>query len=184
MANIPEYTKEVWRDHIVDNGFVVQQGTRFNQSRANNIEEGVEFNRNLLIEHERRMLKMQVQFDLLDRAPTNSGTFIDTLDGTNVQMDGFSAVINAPLEAGATTVTVDSANGLVAFTEVTIYDDVSREDVLITSINGNTLTVQSLQYAYKKGARVARSTVSIDTTNREMLTGAWTTYSVALVEVV
>ena len=183
MANIPEYAKEVWQDHIVDNGFVIQQGTRFNQSRANNIEEGVEFNRNLLIEHERRMLKMQVQFDLLDRAPTNSGTFIDMFDGSETQLDASSAVSLSPTEAQATIFTVDDASHIRPFSEVTIFDDINEEDVLVTDVSGNRITVQAVTNSYKKGARIVRSSVSIDTTAKKMLVASWRTYEVLVTSI-
>lgn len=181
------YEETSWHDDIRNphTGLIIEEGTPFLARYANNIEKGIINAHEGIMALQSEMQRMLIWMELDGRAPGNSGTIADNFDSSGKSpLEMTETVINAPIEAGATTVTVDSANGLVAFTEVTIYDDVSREDVLITAISGNTLTVQSLQYTYKKGARVARSTVSIDTTNREMLTGAWTTYSVALVEVV
>jgi hypothetical protein len=64
--------------------------------------------------------------------------------------------------SGATVVPVLSATGFVVGQEVTIYDDVNHEDVDITAINGNNLTVSVLTKSYKDKAQVARSMVAND----------------------
>lgn len=184
---IPNYEKTNWRDHIIDieTGNVIQQGTRFNQRRANNIEDGIEFNRNKIIEQERTIARLQTQLDLDGRAPGNSGSFSDTLDGaTNkIEMQTTKSAIKTAVSVGATSIDVEDVTGFTALSQVTIYNGTKHEDVLITAIEGNTLTVQALKNSYSKGATVARSTVAVDTTNKNMETGAHITYSVELVEV-
>jgi len=79
---------------------------------------------------------------------------------------------------------VASVDGFTPFTQVTIFDDLAKEDVMITEVGTNTIKVQALKNSYKKGAKVARSNVLIDTVNAEMGVGDWQTYNVELVEVV
>jgi len=55
---------------------------------------------------------------------------------------------------------------------------------VITAIGTDTITVQALKNSYKKGAKMARSNVLIDTVNAEMGVGDWQTFNVELVEVV
>ena len=55
---------------------------------------------------------------------------------------------------------------------------------MVTAIGTDSITVQALKSAYKKGAKVARSNVAIDTVNAEMGVGNWQTFDVELVEVV
>lgn len=187
MGQITPYNKTVWYDHIIDvtNGQVIQEGTRFNQSRANNFEDGIEYNRNKIIEQARMIQRLQVQMELDGRAPGNNGTFVDTLDGASnkITLDTAKADVNTAVNVGATTIPVDSVEGFRALTQVTVYDDVNSEDVLITAVNSGSLSVQALKNNYKKGAKVARSTVAIDTVNKKMDVGAWSTYNVELVEV-
>ena len=187
MANTPEYIKTQWFDHIIDvtDGSVVQEGTRFNQRRANNIEDGIEFNRNKIIEQERTIARLQTQLDLDGRAPGNSGSFSDTLDGTTnkITLQTAKSAIKTAVSVGATSIEVEDATGFTALSQVTIYDGTKREDVLITAIEGNVLMVQALANGYAKGATVACSTVAVDVTKKTMETGAHITYSVELVEV-
>lgn len=188
MGQITPYNKTVWYDHIIDvtNGQIIQEGTRFNQSRANNFEDGIEYNRNKIIEQARMIQRLQVQMELDGRAPGNNGTFVDTLDGTTskITLDTAVSAIKEPVVAGSTTLNVEDGSQFKVFTQVTVFDDVSTETTLITAISGNTLTVQALANGYKKGAKVARSTVAIDKVNKKMDVGNWSTYSVQLVEVV
>jgi len=187
MANIPEYKKTVWFDHIIDvtDGSVVQEGTRFNQRRANNIEDGIEFNRNKIIEQARTIERLQTQLELDGRAPGNNGSFSDTLDGTTnkITMQTAKSAIKTAVSVGATSIEVEDATGFTALSQVTVYDGAKREDVMITAVEGNLLTVQALQNSYSKGAKVARSTVEIDTVSKTMETGAHITYAVELTEV-
>lgn len=188
MAQIAPYVKTDWQDHIIDvtNGQVIQEGTRFNQKRANNFEDGIEYNRQLLIAQANEILRLKVQIEIDGRAPGNSGTFADTLDGTTnkIELETAYSDVNAAVSVGATKIPVDNPQAFSSLTQVTIYDDVSSEDVLITAVNSDSLTVQSLKNAYKKGAKVVRSSTIVDTENNKMDVGAWATYSVNLVEVV
>ncbi|WGT37695.1 hypothetical protein QH639_17910 [Lysinibacillus sp. 1 U-2021] len=77
-----------------------------------------------------------------------------------------------------------SVDGFTPFTQVTIFDDVTNEDVIITAVGTSTITIQALKNAYTKGAKVARSNIEIDTVNAEMGVGNWETYNVQVVEVV
>lgn len=182
------YVRTQWYDDIFDpvTGEVLEEGTPYLAQYANNLEDGI-FNAYVFIMlMQREMQRMQVQMELDGRAPGNSGTFADTLDGSTnkITLDPTKTDVNTAVSAGATAITVDSTDGFTAFTQVTIFDDVNTEDVLITAVNSDSLTVQALQHSYKKGAKVARSTVAIDTVNKKMDVGNWPTFSVELVEVV
>jgi len=124
--------------------------------------------------------------ELDGRVPGNSGTFADVLDGSSnkISLDKALTDIIEAVEIGGTTLKVASVDGFKPFTQVTIFDDVAKEDVVITEVDTGTIKVQALKNAYKKGAKVARSNVEIDTVNAEMGVGDWQTFSVDLVEVV
>lgn len=182
------YVKTVWYDQIKDvtTGQIIQEGTRFNQKRANNIESGVYGAYEYIIQIESTVKRLQAQLDIDGRAPGNGGSFFDAFDGSATRMT-FDAALTDIIEAveiGQTVIKVANVDGFTPFTEVTIFDDVSSEDVLITSVGEAAITVSALTNAYKKGAKVARSNVEIDTANAEMGVGDWQTYDVQLVEVV
>lgn len=182
------YKKTVWYDQIKDvtTGQIIQEGTRFNQKRANNIEDGVYGAYEYIIQLESTVKRLQAQLDIDGRVPGNNGSFFDSFDGASVRMTLATAttdVIEA-VAVGSTELKVASTEGFTAFTQVTIYDDEHSEDVMITDVGTNTIKVQALKNNYKKGAKVARSNVQIDTVNAEMGIGNWQTYSVELVEVV
>lgn len=184
------YVKTVWYDQIKDvtTGQIIQEGTRFNQKRANNIENGVYGAYEYIIQIESTVKRLQAQLDIDGRAPGNGGSFFDAFDGSATRMT-FDAALTDIIEAveiGQTVIKVANVDGFTPFTQVTIFDDTNTEDVLITAIDASakTITVQALQNAYKKGAKVARSNVAIDTVNAEMGVGDWQTFSVDLVEVV
>ncbi len=161
-------------------------GTRVSAKRLNHMDEGIFMAHDLIVGLSSMVRRMQVQMELDGRVPGNSGTFADTLDGnTNkIILDTTLTDIIQPVTAGTTVLPVATTTGFTAFTQVTIYDDVSSEDVFITAIGADTITVQALANSYKKGAKVARSNVAIDTVNAEMVIGDWNTYNVELVEVV
>lgn len=164
----------------------IEDGTRVAAKRLNHMDEGIYMAHEFLIELAALIRRMQVQMELDGRVPGNSGTFADTMDGSanKIILDTTLADITAPITTGTTVLPVASVEGFTAFTQVTIYDDVSSEDVFITAIGTDTITVQVLVNSYKKGAKVARSNVAIDTVNAEMGIGNWQTYNVQLVEVV
>lgn len=164
----------------------IEDGTRVAAKRLNHMDEGIYMAHEFIVELSSMVRRLQVQMELDGRVPGNSGTFADTLDGnTNkIKLDTTLTDIIQPVEIGTTVLPVASVTGFVPFTQVTIYDDVSSEDVMITAVGADTITVQALANSYKKGAKVARSNVEIDTVNAEMGVGDWQTYSVELVEVV
>jgi len=182
------YIKTVWYDQIKDvtTGQIIQEGTRFNQKRANNIEDGVYGAYEYIIKLETTVKRLQAQLDIDGRAPGNGGSFFDAFDGaaTRMVLDKTTTEIIEAVAVGRTTLRVASTEGFIALSQVTIFDDENSEDVTITEVGTDTLKVQELKNAYKKGAKVARSNVVIDTTNAEMSVGDWQTYSVDLVEVV
>lgn len=182
------YERTQWHDDVTDpiTGEVIEDGTPFMSEFANNFEWGIwnayQFMNNMYRELER----MRVQMELDGRVPGNSGTFADTLDGnTNkIILDKAITDIIQPVAAGTAVLKVAHVAGFAPFTQVTIFDDVSSEDVMITAVGADTITVQALANSYKKGAKVARSNVAIDTVNAQMGVGDWQVYKVDLVEVV
>lgn len=182
------YDRTQWHDDVTDpvTGEVIEDGTPYMSEYANNFEWGIWNAYQFLNNMYRQLERMRVQMELDGRVPGNSGTFADTLDGnTNkIILDTTLTDIIQPVEMGTTVLPVASVTGFTAFTQVTIYDDVSSEDVFITAIGADTITVQALANSYKKGAKVARSNVAIDTVNADMGVGDWQIYNVDLVEVV
>ncbi|MEA0556445.1 integrase [Lysinibacillus irui] len=164
----------------------LENGTRVNAKRLNHMDEGIYSAHDYIVELKATIRRMQIQMELDGRVPGNSGTFADTLDGSSnkIKLDNALTDIIEAVTAGTTTLKVASVEGFTAFTQITIFDDVGTEDVVITAIGTDTITVQALKNSYKKGAKVARSNVSIDMVNAEMGVGDWQTYNVELVEVV
>lgn len=164
----------------------LQEGTRHNEEVMNHLDENIEINRNYLISLESTIRRIQIQLELDGRVPGNSGTFADPLDGSTNKIKLDKAMTNIPLAItiGTTEFKVANVEGFTAFTQVTIYDDEHSEDVIITGVGADTIKVQALTNNYKKGAKVVRSNVVIDTTNAEMGVGDWQTFNVELVEVV
>ncbi|MED4551203.1 hypothetical protein P9305_00630 [Lysinibacillus capsici] len=182
------YERTQWHDDIKDpvTGEIIDDGTPFMSEFANNFEWGIFNAYRFMIEIYRQMERMRVQLELDGRVPGNSGTFADVLDGSSnkISLDKALTDIIEAVEIGTTTLKVASVDGFKPFTQVTIFDDVAKEDVVITAVGTDTITVQEIKNAYKKGAKVARSNVLIDTVNAEMGVGDWQTYNVELVEVV
>jgi len=182
------YKRVEWEDDLTDpnTGEVLEEGTIFWAEYGNNLEWGLYNAYRFMIEIYRQMERMRVQLELDGRVPGNSGTFADVLDGSSnkISLDKALTDIIEAVEIGGTTLKVASVDGFKPFTQVTIFDDVAKEDVVITEVDTGTIKVQALKNAYKKGAKVARSNVEIDTVNAEMGVGDWQTFSVDLVEVV
>lgn len=164
----------------------IEDGTRVNAKRLNHMDKGIYSAHDYIVELKATIRRMQIQMELDGRVPGNSGTFADTLDGSSnkIKLDKALTDIIEAVAIGTTTLKVASVEGFTAFTQVTIFDDKHIEDVMITEVGTNTIKVQALKNAYKKGAKVARSNVSIDTVNAEMSVGNWQTFNVELVEVV
>lgn len=164
----------------------LETGTRVNAKRLNHMDEGIFLAHEYIVGLQATIRRMQIQMELDGRVPGNSGTFADTLDGSSnkIKLDNALTDIIEAVTAGTNTLKVASVDGFTPFTQVTIFDDEHVEDVVITEVGTNTIKVQALKNAYKKGAKVARSNVSIDTVSAEMGVGDWQTYNVELVEVV
>jgi len=182
------YERTEWHDDATDpvTGEVIEEGTPYMSEYANNFEWGIFNAYRYMIEMYRQLERMRIQMELDGRVPGNSGTFADTLDGSTnkIKLDTAITDIIEAVIIGTTTLKVASVDGFTPFTQVTIFDDVASEDVVITAVGANTITVSALTNAYKKGAKVARSNVQIDTVNAEMGVGDWQTFNVELVEVV
>lgn len=182
------YERTDWYDDVTDpvTGEVIEDGTLFMSEFANNFEWGIFNAYRFMIEMYRQLERMRIQMELDGRVPGNSGTFADTLDGSTnkIKLDTAMTDIIEAVEIGETVLKVANVDGFTPFTQVTIFHDVASEDVVITAIGTDTITVSALTNAYKKGAKVARSNVQIDTVNAEMGVGDWQTYNVELVEVV
>lgn len=135
----------------------------------------------------RNIRRILLQLEIDGRAPGSAGSFLDTLDGNPSRMTFLneSADLTAAVVVGATTLPIDMVSGtFTTNTQVIIEDDINREEVSITTVNGGSLTVSALTKAYKKGARISRSSAVLDAVNQEMRIGDWGTYSVAVTEVV
>lgn len=164
----------------------LENGTRVNAKRLNHMDEGIHSAHEYIVGLQATIRRMQIQMELDGRVPGNSGTFADTLDGSSnkIALDKALTDISEAVAIGTTTLKVASVDGFTPFSQVTIFDDEHSEDIVITEIGTGTIKVQALKNAYKKGAKVARSNVSIDTVNAEMGVGNWQTFIVELVEVV
>lgn len=130
---------------------------------------------------EKEMLRIRVQLELDGRSPNSNGAFFDVLDGSdsrNIKLDTTESDLIESVVAGTLTLKVDSVEGFKKFTEVTIFDDINIEDVSITAIDETlkTITVNKLINGYKKGAVIARSTISINIEFQDMNIESWGTY--------
>ncbi|WP_277679637.1 hypothetical protein [Gracilibacillus dipsosauri] len=182
------YIRTNWRDHIVDieTGQVIQEGTRFTASRANNIEDGIYSAHEILLAQDRLIKRLSAELGMVGRSPINNGVYYEPLDGgepRNMERLTERAVVQNAVSAGATTLTLDDVPFSVNQV-ITIYDEENSESVTIESINGNDVTVSALANAYKKGAYVARSNAAVDVDNEELTFGTWGTYTISVSEVV
>jgi len=164
----------------------LETGTRVNAKRLNHMDEGIFLAHEYIVGLQATIRRMQILMELDGRVPGNSGTFADTLDGSSnkIKLDNALTDIIEAVTAGTTVLKVANVDGFTPFSQVTIFDDEHSEDVVITVVGPDSIKVQALKNAYKKGAKVARSNVAIDTVNAEMSVGDWQTFSVDLVEVV
>lgn len=187
------YVKTQWFDQIEDPTLpdghpdkILEEGTVFTAEAANNIEEGIYNAYERIIQVERENQRIRVQLDLKERANSEL-VFYDTLDGEparKMELDTARTVVKEALTVGATTLNVVNASSFKPLTEVTLYDGSNSEDVLITAINGNILTVQPITKNYAKGAFVARTNAELDTLQQRLKPGRWGTYTISLSEVV
>lgn len=181
------YTKTDWIDEIIDieTNEVIQKGTKFTASRANNIEDGI-YRAHQGIDSLRDITqKLRVQIDMIGRAPVNNGTFFDTLDGEVPKqlnrLDKRAIALN-DISAGELTIPT-SEHALQAGDTVTIYDDTASEVVSVSGVTGGSVTVSSLVNSYKKGAVLAESNTESSIARQRLLFGTWGTYDITISEV-
>lgn len=187
------YVKTQWFDQIEDPTLpdghpdkILEEGTVFTADAANNIEEGIYNAYERIIQVERENQRIRVQLDLKERANSEL-VFYDTLDGEparKMELDTAKTVVKEALTVGATALNVVDASSFKPLTEVTLYDGTNSEDVLITAVNGNVLTVQPITKNYSKGAFVARTNAELDTLQQRLKPGRWGTYTISMNEVV
>jgi hypothetical protein len=139
--------------------------------------------RNKNNEQDKEIANLNLQLEASQRV-TNGKTFgTDFLNTFGMTIDYTKAMVQGATSSGATTVTVDDATGFQVGQEVTIYDDVNLERVVISSITGNDITFSTaLVNAYKDKANIARSMAVEDTVNQCLKFGGWSTqtqYSVS-----
>lgn len=133
----------------------IEDGTRVNAKRLNHMDEGIYSAHDYIVELKATIRRMQIQMELDGRVPGNSGTFADTLDGSSnkIKLDKALTDIIEAVAIGTTTLKVASVDGFTPFTQVTIFDDEHIEDIVIIEVGTNTIKVQALKNAYKKGGK-------------------------------
>lgn len=182
------YIRTNWRDHIVDieTGQVIQEGTRFTASRANNIEDGIYSAHEILLSQDRLIKRLSAELGMVGRSPINNGVYYEPLDGgepRNMERLTERAVVQNAVSAGTTTLTLDDVPFSVNQV-ITIYDEENSETVTVENVNGNEITVSALANAYKKGAYVARSNAVVDSNAEKLSFGTWGTYTISVSEVI
>lgn len=206
------YAKQLWLDHIYKvgpdgkpipkrdaSGAIIynpytgypeweafEEGSRFTAIRMNHMEEGI-LNAHLgLFEQDKALKKILAQLSAGDRVPGNNGVFSDAFDGTEGRLIRLKAMtdVTADVASGTTVIPVADSAEFTAMTYATIFDADSYEHVMITAVGEGTITVQALTSDYTKGAKIARSTASVNTTNQTLDVAPFVTYNVELVEVV
>lgn len=182
------YTRTQWQDEIVDpmTGEVIEEGTLFMSEFANNFEWGIFNAFNYIVEANRKLERLQVQMELDGRVPGNSGSFVDTFDGTATRLTLLktSTDVLLPVTSADTVISVANSDGFTPMTYATIYDADSYEHVLITAVTAGQITVQALTGDYSKGAKFARSTTVPNIVTQTLDVQPLVTYKVDLVEVV
>lgn len=130
----------------------------------------------------RKIERILIQMEIDGRVPeSNKGTFYDKFDGETSRMTFLDARadLTESVEVGATELSIVMTKGMFAKnTEAIIMDDENIETVVISDIDGGTITVSALENSYKKGAIVTRSTAVVDTNEEELKFPDWGTYSI------
>ena len=182
------YTRVLWEDDLKDpvTGEVIEDGTIFWAEYVNNLEWGMWNAYELLAYLKRRLDRIAVNDELDDRVP-GAVKFVDVFDGSPSRIELLTATTDVTVAATAganQVINVADASKFSAFTYVTIFDGTNHESAYITAIGTGTITVQTLVNGYAKGAKIARSTVVVDTVKQTLNVGAHTAYNIDLVEVV
>ncbi|MFK5708592.1 hypothetical protein [Lysinibacillus boronitolerans] len=165
-----------------------EEGSRFTAARMNHIESWLAKAHTGIFEMDKSLKKILAQLVASDRVPGNNGIFADAFDGTEGRLIRLKAMtdVTESITSGTTTIPVADAAQFTAMTYATIFDADSYEHVMITAVDdsANTITVQALTSDYSKGAKVARSTASVDTENQTMDVAPFVTYNIEFVEVI
>ena len=204
---VRNYDPTIWEDEIVDiggdgrpiaktdeNGNIItdifgntewqtiEEGTRITAERMNNIEKGILNSHKWLVVTENAMKRLQLQLEMTDRAPQNSGAFFDDFSGepnTRFVKDNTRTDLKEAIEAGGTVLKVASVTGFKELTEITIFDGTNMEHAQIASIDANARTITllaGLAYDYVKGAKVCRSATA--ESDGEMQFGSFNLFSI------
>lgn len=144
----------------------LQEGTRVNEERMNNIEDGI-YNMYLWVAALVNTIKrLQLQLEMTDRVPSSSGAFFDDFSGepnTRFVKDNTRTDLIEAVEVGTTVLKVASVTGFKELTEITIFDGTNMEHMQIASIDADAKTITlltTLTNVYVKGAKVCRSSVA------------------------
>ena len=184
------YDRTQWYDEIVDpvTGEVLEEGTVFWAEYANNIEWGIWNAFQYINLNYRAIIKLQALMELFDRAPVNNGTYSDTFDGAPNRMTLLDTQtdITQDIVAGTTVIPVSDASNFDMLSQVLVYDANNSETTRIASVNqvNNTITVTGLVNGYDKGAKLAYSSVDVNTQMGLLEVKPFEVFNVELVEVV
>lgn len=177
------YIPTDWHDHIVDpiSGDVIQQGTRFTATRANNIEEALTY---LMNTHnpnvDQELKRIYLELEMMGRSPVNNGTFFAAFDGgqnKQMQMLTQKAILQQAINIGATTLQVDSAPFLVG-ENITLVDEERTENVEVLAVIDKSVTVTATTKPFKKGSFITRSNATVNTNIAALTFGNWSTFNV------
>ncbi|TEB13353.1 hypothetical protein [Pelotomaculum propionicicum] len=117
--------------------------------------------------HDRELANIEAVLDIDNRAISGNSKFYDLLDGTNTYSTGKIDMTRTfalnPINANQTSTVVDDITGFAAGQEVTVFDDVNSEEIIVTAVNAGTkaLTHTATTQSYKAHANICRSSVEI-----------------------
>lgn len=90
-------------------------------------------------------------------------------------------VLTAPVAVGAVTVTVKNSTGILAGTSIlTICDGQSSEDVTVSAVVGNTLTVSPLEFAHDTGVGISELPADIEEATLLLISRLHDTWSLSM----
>lgn len=121
----------------------------------------------------RELANLKLYQDANDRVPNGIlfGTKFD--DTFGMEIDFTKTATTAEVLVGATYIDVVTPFGFITGQEVTLYDDVSSETVMITSFNGNRISITPTVHAYKTGAGFARTMADLDAVGLKLDFADW-----------
>lgn len=178
------YIMTNWSDHIIDmeHGDIIQEGTRFTASRANNIEEGIFNSYNYIKLLYEDLTRLIIQLEMIGRVPVNNGTFFDPIgdesSAKSLELLKEMTVLQLVKRAGETSLEVEDGSLFQVGEVITLIDDTNQEDVKIIGRLENTLSVSALINDYKKGALVVRTNGIVK--GNKLYFGNWGNYSVSI----